>query len=95
MEAEGGEAIINKESTAMFRNELSAINQAGGGVKFADGGLTRGLDGVVQTQLQSSMSDEDVSRISQALSTQEIIVTEQSISSTQRQVNVLEQRMSF
>jgi len=41
------------------------------------------------------MSDEDVSRISQALSTQEIIVTEQSISSTQRQVNVLEQRMSF
>jgi len=95
MEAEGGEAIINKESTAMFRSELSAINQAGGGVKFADGGLTRGLDGVIQSQLQSSMSDEDVGRIAQALSTQEVVVTEQSISSTQRQVNVLEQRMSF
>jgi hypothetical protein len=39
-EAEGGEAIINKRSTAMFRKELSAINQAGGGVAFARGGMT-------------------------------------------------------
>lgn len=39
-EAEGGEAIINKRSTAMFRNELSAINQAGGGRPFARGGVT-------------------------------------------------------
>lgn len=38
-EAEGGEAIINRKSTAMFRNQLSAINQAGGGVKFATGGV--------------------------------------------------------
>jgi hypothetical protein len=34
-EAEGGEAIINKKSTAMFAPLLSAINQAGGGVSFA------------------------------------------------------------
>lgn len=39
IEAEGGEAIINKRSTAMFRPILSAINQAGGGVKFAQGGM--------------------------------------------------------
>jgi ribosomal protein L19E len=39
VEAEGGEAIINKKSTAMFRDQLSAINQAGGGVKFARGGM--------------------------------------------------------
>ena len=38
MEAEGGEAIINKRSTAMFRPVLSAINSAGGGKKFAKGG---------------------------------------------------------
>jgi len=37
-EAEGGEAIINKKSTAMFRPQLSAINQAGGGVAFGRGG---------------------------------------------------------
>tara|TARA_R110000803_G_scaffold28710_1_gene66130 strand:- start:2524 stop:5979 length:3456 start_codon:yes stop_codon:yes gene_type:complete len=49
-EAEGGETIINKNSSKMFANELSAINQAGGGValtspnsgvlsKFANGGV--------------------------------------------------------
>ena len=40
MEAEGGEAIINKRSTAMFKPMLSAINSYKGfGKKFADGGL--------------------------------------------------------
>lgn len=38
-EAEGGEAIINKRSTAMFRPMLSAINAAGGGVSFETGGI--------------------------------------------------------
>ena len=34
IEAEGGEAIINKRSTAQFLPLLSAINEAGGGVSF-------------------------------------------------------------
>lgn len=38
-EGEGGEVIINKNSSRIFRNELSAINEAGGGVKFARGGI--------------------------------------------------------
>ena len=38
-EAEGGEAIINKRSTAMFKPILSQINQAGGGRSFATGGM--------------------------------------------------------
>ena len=38
-EAEGGEAIINRKSTAMFTPLLSAINQAGGGVAFESGGM--------------------------------------------------------
>jgi myosin heavy subunit len=40
LEAEGGEAIINKRSTAMFKPMLSAMNAAGGGKKFALGGIT-------------------------------------------------------
>ena len=40
-EAEGGEAIINKRSTAMFRPLLSQINAAGGGVQFAAGGIAQ------------------------------------------------------
>ena len=38
VEAEGGEAIINKRSTQMYTPLLSAINEAGGGVAFAQSG---------------------------------------------------------
>lgn len=38
-ELEGGEAVINKRSTSMFAPLLSSINQAGGGNKFAGGGI--------------------------------------------------------
>tara|TARA_Y100001937_G_scaffold65522_1_gene89648 strand:+ start:5157 stop:6467 length:1311 start_codon:yes stop_codon:yes gene_type:complete len=41
VELEGGEAVINKKSTKMFRDILSQINQAGGGVKFEKGGMLR------------------------------------------------------
>jgi TP901 family phage tail tape measure protein len=95
MEAEGGEAIINKQSTSMFRNELSAINQAGGGVKFADGGITKALDGAIAQRQDSILNDDDIGRIASALNTQEVVVTEQSVSSTQRSVMVQESRMSF
>lgn len=43
VEAEGGEAIINRRSTSMFKPLLSAINAAGGGVRFATGGIPVGL----------------------------------------------------
>ena len=39
-EVEGGEAIINKKSTSMFKPLLSSINELGGGVKFAKGGIS-------------------------------------------------------
>ncbi|MEM9076314.1 MAG: hypothetical protein AAGC43_04705 [Bacteroidota bacterium] len=38
-ELEGGEAVMNKRSTALFRPLLSALNVAGGGRKFASGGI--------------------------------------------------------
>ena len=62
IELEGGEAIINKNSTARFGNLLSEINQAGGGVKFANGGLT-GVSSVsnlsnIQSQITSGLNNE-------------------------------------
>jgi hypothetical protein len=39
VELEGGEAVINKRSTAMFRNQLSDMNAAGGGRRFQTGGI--------------------------------------------------------
>jgi len=38
-ELEGGEAVINRASTKLFKSELSRINQAGGGRTFATGGI--------------------------------------------------------
>jgi len=38
-EMEGGEAVINKKSTAKYFNTLSRINQDQGGVAFASGGI--------------------------------------------------------
>ena len=38
-ELEGGEAVINRNSTRMFAGLLSQINAAGGGASFATGGL--------------------------------------------------------
>lgn len=42
IEAEGGEAIINKRSTSMFSGLLSAINVAGGGIPLAARGAIVG-----------------------------------------------------
>ena len=56
-ELEGGEAVINKRSTKMFAPVLSAMNVAGGGVKFANGGITdftsaSGIDSEISGQNQ-------------------------------------------
>lgn len=56
IEFEGGEAIINRRSTAMFRNELSAINQAGGGVPFGRGGIPSYQTGSVLASTQTRSS---------------------------------------
>lgn len=57
-EAEGGEAIINRRSTNMFRKELSAINQAGGGVAFSRGGVARYQTGSVIAASQTRQASQ-------------------------------------
>jgi len=76
-EAEGGEAIINKRSTALFKPLLSQINQAGGGVAFAKGGLVSkfqngGLSpsnvGVTSAQQGFNQGIIDIDGLSQSIS---------------------------
>lgn len=69
-EAEGGEAIINKRSTAMFRPVLSAINQAGGGVAFEKGGITRYQTGSI---IASTATQQAAGAAESRLQTREII----------------------
>lgn len=54
-ELEGGEAVINKRSTALFKDELSAINQAGGGRGFG-GGTTNNSGGNVNVTMNITAS---------------------------------------
>lgn len=50
VELEGGEAVINKKSTQQFMPMLSAINAAGGGLKFAQGGLVPNYNNALVSQ---------------------------------------------
>ena len=51
-ELEGGEAVINKNSSRLFTPLLSAINEAGGGVKFANGGVLQPMTNAIDSSYQ-------------------------------------------
>jgi hypothetical protein len=60
VEVEGGEAIINKKSSQMFKPILSALNEAGGGIKFADGGITPGNLNTMMSKMTSNVANVNV-----------------------------------
>jgi hypothetical protein len=80
VELEGGEAVINKRSTAMYKDQLSAINQAGGGRKFADGGLLN----------MPKFTTARFGNTNQGTGAQKVYVVESDISSTQNSVSVIQ-----
>ena len=87
VELEGGEAVINKRSTSMFRSQLSAMNSAGGGAKFADGGITNNPS-FAKTQF-------DVMNQSSNGGTSRVVVVEADITSSQNTVKTIESEASF
>lgn len=91
-EAEGGEAIINKRSTAAFRPILSAINSYNGnGVKFADGGLiSSGEKFAMGGQLRSVQQI-----VSGGMGSAKVVMVESDVTSTQGRVSALEAQASF
>ena len=90
-ELEGGEAVINKRSTAMFRNQLSSMNQAGGGVKFADGGL---MSSPAFTEASFAASNQ--SQMMGAMQGQrKVVVVESDITTSQSTVSVIQANASF
>ena len=94
-ELEGQEAVINKKSTAMYRPLLSAINEAGGGVKFAKGGML-GNAGVSKSMMNLIDYDVLAGKIAQAnmsLPAPQVAVNE--INDTQTRVQTIENRASF
>ena len=93
VELEGGEAVINKRSTSMFRKQLSAMNAAGGGVRFAEGGITPGtsnmLQGVSSTN-KVTLSADDISKIIGGINDKTVTVTEGDVTSAQENVSISE-----
>ena len=88
VELEGGESVINKRSTAMFKPILSQLNVAGGGRKFADGGI------VMDTDALSSESTLAESIIGE-LNNQQVLLVEADVTNSQKSVKNIESRISF
>ena len=86
VELEGGEAVINKRSTAMFKNQLSAMNSAGGGVKFADGGLMN-MPSFAQSQFNAAGQASMMGAMGQG---SRVVVVESDITTSQNTVSVIE-----
>jgi TP901 family phage tail tape measure protein len=91
VELEGGEAVINKRSTSMFSSQLSAMNAAGGGVKFADGGLLnqpsfsqQQFNALGQNQMMGAMG-----------SSGKVVVVEADITSSQNTVSVIQSQATI
>ena len=91
VELEGGEAVINKRSTSMFKGQLSAMNAAGGGVKFADGGMLSNPSFSEQqfSAINNRKMRNAVSRGSK------VVVVESDITDTQESVSVIQSEATF
>jgi len=91
VELEGGEAVINKRSTSMFSSQLSAMNAAGGGVKFADGGMLnqpsfsqQQFNALGQNQMMGAMGNSG-----------KVVVVEADITDSQNTVSVIQSQATI
>ena len=91
VELEGGEAVINKRSTSMYKPLLSSINSMGGGVKFADGGLLN-QPSFAQSQFNALGQAGMMGAISQG---SQVVVVESDITNSQNTVSTIQSQASF
>lgn len=92
-ELEGGEAVINKRSTAMYAPILSQINEAGGGVKFAKGGILGANKTVPKGMIDYDTLALKVAQANQSLPSPIVSVSE--INTVTNSVNAIEQIATF
>lgn len=96
VELEGGEAVINKRSTAMFKPMLSNINSHNGyGSKFAMGGITPGTKSQMDNVAGGWSSKDVADLISGSINSQQVFVSESDITTSQSVVEISEGRASI
>lgn len=97
IEAEDGEAIINKRSTSMFAPLLSLINEAGGGVPFMPH-ANRLMDGgySVRSYQKSDLSRSDIAEaMKEAVREIKIYTTVEDIRREDKKYTEIEDRMNL
>ena len=82
-ELEGGEAVINKRSTAMFGGALSAMNVAGGGKSFAAPNLSNG--GLIDYNALGAVIGKNTN----------VVLPVESLNKTQNRVKTIENSVKF
>jgi len=82
-ELEGGEAVINKRSTAMFGGALSAMNQAGGGVSFSSPNINN--NGLIDYSLLGKVIGGNTN----------VVLPVESLNKTQNKVKVKQESVRF
>lgn len=83
VELEGGEAVINKRSTAMFGGALSAMNVAGGGTSFNSPNF--GGSGLIDYEALGSVIGRNTN----------VVLPVESLNKTQKRVKMLESSSKF
>ena len=85
--AEGGEGIINKRSMSIpwVSDLASQLNQIGGGVKFADGGIVAG----------QTAQEAQISQLSASLQEQRIVLPIEDLYSLDTKVQTIEDRSTL
>ena len=95
IEAEGGEAIINKRSTKMFAPILSAINEAGGGVAFTNTRYNDGGYAARRAVNNTITSDSIAEAVSKALGKLKIYTTIEDINKGQTNYTKIADRGNY
>jgi chromosome segregation ATPase len=90
-EFEGGEAVINKRSTAKYGALLSSINQAGGGVPFERGGVAKFQGGGISAPINFGTNDvvSEVAEMSATTQQQTVKVVNVVTDTTEQQNSVI------
>lgn len=95
IEAEGGEAIINKRSTSMFAPILSAINEAGGGIAFTNTRYNDGGYAARRAVNNTITSDSIAEAVSKALGKLKIYTTIEDINKGQTNYTKIADRGNY
>jgi hypothetical protein len=82
-ELEGGEAVINRRSTAMFGNALSAINEIGGGKSFSSPNL--GFNSIIDYEALGAAVARNT----------HVVLPVETLNKTQNRVKMIEESSRF